>query len=436
MEPQVRRVIREAREAVLASPESAAAWGRLGEILDVHEIDAAALAAYAEAIRRAPEDPRWPYFSGRLLAIRGTDLEAAAQHLQTALTLDPEYAPGHLRLADVRARQGELAAAAAAYRRALELDPNLAKAHQGLGQVRLLEGNTAAALDELGRARELAPEDGSVWAALAQAWQRAGDPERAAAAAEKASRLPRIDTYPDPWLAEVAALGVSSSLALERGQSLLAAGRPAEAAVELEKVVAARPDDPFAHLALAAARRQAGQLAAAIPHYQRALELDADLPEARLELGLLLAAVGRTEEAVAQLRRVAAGLGPGAEAERARVVRESLGRALLRRGDVVEALAELERAEALGPLSAEGYNDWGSALAQQGRFAEAAGRFRRALEVEPGDARAWVNLGLAHEGLGRPREALEYYRKALEIQPDPLAASRIQALQAGPGGGR
>lgn len=428
MEPQVRRALREAREAVLAEPESAAAWGRLGMVCDVHEIDAAALAGYARAAELDAEDPRWPYFAGRLLAIRGTDPRAAAEYLRRALELRPGYAPGQVRLGDVLARQGALDEAAEAYRRAVELDPSLAKAHEGLGQVFLQQGRAGEAVGPLERARELTPGDGSIYAALAQAYLRSGDRDRARAAAERVRELPRIDTYPDPWLAEVAALGVSSSLALERGQGLLAVGRPAEAAVELNKVVAARPDDPLAHLALAAAYRQTGEAAAAVAEYERALALDGDQPRARFELGVLLAAVGRLDDALVQLRRA---VGEVEGEEMTAVAHESLGRTLLRRGDVVEALAELEKAAALATLTAEGYNDWGSALAQQRRFDAAVEKFRRALEIDPRDGRAWVNLGLAHEGLGRPREALEYYRKAMEIQPDPLAASRIQVITGG-----
>lgn len=451
MEPQVRRVVREARTTVEASPGSAEAWGELGMVCDVHEIDACALAAYRRAAELEPDEPRWSYLLGRLLAIEGTDLEAAVERFERVVELAPEYVPARQRLADVQVRRGRLERAEVEYRRALALDPGFARAHLGLGQVLLARAGAAGAdesrhlLEEavthLERARELAPADGTPLAPLSQAYLRLGREEEAREAARRSRELPRLDGFPDPWLGRLGSLGVSSSIAQERGVGLLEAGRFEAASGELSKVVAARPEDPFAHLSLARALRGAGRPAAALESLERALELKPDLVAARLDYGLLLLERGRVEEALEPLRRASEALEAQGDREgdvesrrQLLAAHEALGQAMLSRGEVPVGLGHLRRAEELGDLSADSYVAWGSALAQESRFREARELFRRAVEADPESARAHANLGLVHEALGRPEEAVEQYRRALELGGDPLAESRLRALGSSPVG--
>lgn len=425
MEPAVARAFEAARAAVVEAPESGAAWGRLGMVADAHEEDELALACYRRAFALQPREPRWPYYLARLLAFKGARPEEAAELFRAALELDPAYAPGHLRLADVLAELGRPEPAAAAYRRAIELDAELARAHLGLGQVLLAQGRLEEALAALDRAHRLEPEDATALTAMSRAYLRSGDRERAEETARRAGGKARIDGFADPRLGQVSAAGVSSSVRFERAQEYLRLGRFREAAGELRQVVAARRDDPYAHRDLGIALRQLGDLEAAIDQLSRSLALKDDQAEARLELGLALLDQGRPEEAMEHLRRAAR--------ESPRAVRPAwlLAVALARSGALDEALERFEGAAALGPLPGPARFEWGNALAQRRRFAEAATQLGAALDEMPDNPQVLTNLGLVMEALGRPAEAIRHYRRAMAVEPNPLAAGRLQALGAG-----
>ncbi len=422
MEPAVARAFGEARRAVVESPGSGGAWGRLGMVADAHGEDELAVLCYRRASELEPGEVRWPYYLGRLLAIQGSRPEAAVAALRAALALRPDYAPGRLRLADALAALGEAEEAAAAYRRTIELDSELARAHLGLGQVLLALGRPEEAVAALETAHRLEPEDATALSTLARAYRRLGRGDEAEEAARRARGRPRIDAFADPLLAQVSAAGVSSSLRFERAQEYLRLGRFREAAAELERVVAARRDDPYALRDLGIARRQLGELEAAERHLRQALALKDDLGEARLELALALLAGERPGEALPHLRRAAAEL-PDDPRPLAH-----LGVALAREGEPEEALGEFERAAGLGRLPAVAEYEWGTLLAQRRRFAEAAERFRAALAGSPDNPQVLTSLGLAMEALGRPEEAVRHYRRAMEIEPNPLAAARLRAL--------
>jgi Flp pilus assembly protein TadD len=131
---------------------------------------------------------------------------------------------------------------------------------------------------------------------------------------------------------------------------------------------------------------------------------------------------------------------------------QSLGRELVRRGRVGEALphlrarvelrpdgpvghyevaAVLERlgrlpeatehyAEAvrLSPANPHFRNYLGTALMKEGRFDEAVAELRRAVALEGGSAEAHKNLGAALGRQGRDAEAVEQFEEALRLSPD------------------
>jgi superkiller protein 3 len=425
MEPAVARAFEEARAAVAAEPGSGAAWGRLGMVADAHEDDELALLCYRRAIELEPGNVRWPYYRGRLLALKGARPQEAVELFRRALELEPGYAPAHLRLADALSGLGEPEQAVAAYRRALELDNGLARARLGLGQVLLDQGRIEEAIAALEAAHRLEPEDATALTALARAYLRSGDRQRAEEAARQARGKPRLDGFPDPLLRQLGAAGVSSSVRFERAQEYLRLGRFGDAAAELRRVVAARRDDPYAHRDLGIALRQLGDLDRAAENLARAVALKDDLAEARFELGLALLDLGRHGEAAGHLRRAVSEL-PADPRPRAQ-----LGVALARGGAEDQALAELERAAALGPLPAVANLEWGGLLARRRRYGEAAERFRAGLEELPDNPQLLTNLGLTMEALGRPAEAVGHYRRAMQIEPNPLAAGRLRALEGG-----
>ena len=139
--------------------------------------------------------------------------------------------------------------------------------------------------------------------------------------------------------------------------------RGAEAA--FRTVMDIEPEYADGPVNVARARLQEGDVETAIPLLERALELAPGLARAHFFLGTALRALGRYDEALAQLEAARA------QYPRDRVVLNQIGR-----------IHFLER-----------------------RYDEAVGAFEAVLRIDPEDLQAHYNLMLSHQGAGRPEEA-------------------------------
>jgi len=104
----------------------------------------------------------------KLGSVNTNNLNAAVQHLQQAVRIDPEYARAYstlgrayLEMSDYGSMRREQAMAAAreAASRALDLDPTSSEALAVLGRVALMDNDLDLAGDLLGKAVELSPND-------------------------------------------------------------------------------------------------------------------------------------------------------------------------------------------------------------------------------------------------------------------------------------
>ena len=210
--------------------------------------------------------------------------------------------------------------------------------------------------------------------------------------------------------------------------------------------LAANPRNGFAERGLADALAQQGERGEAMQHYQRAVEIDADVPQAHNILGLALAGQGRFAEAIEQYQ-AALGIDPcsaeahnnlgSALAARGQVeqaihhcrqaleikpnypdAHNNLGLIFAGRGEIDRAIDQYQQALAIKPDFAQAHNNLGIARARKGQLDEAMGCFRRALELHADSAKAYSNLGLILAARGKIDQALDHYQKALEIDPE------------------
>ncbi len=65
-EPAVIEIVQSMRERVLREPASAEAWGNLGKVFLVNELEDESKICFAEAERLDPSEPQWPYFQATL----------------------------------------------------------------------------------------------------------------------------------------------------------------------------------------------------------------------------------------------------------------------------------------------------------------------------------------------------------------------------------
>nr|MDZ7996535.1 tetratricopeptide repeat protein [Aulosira sp. DedVER01a] len=150
----------------------------------------------------------------------------------------------------------------------------------------------------------------------------------------------------------------------------------------------------------------------AIANYDKALEIEPDYHEARLNQGIALGNLGRNEEALASFDK-ALEFKPDYQ-----VAWLNRGNALDDLGRYEEAIASFDKALEFKPDYQLAWYNRGIALRNLGRYEEALANYDQALEFKPDDHLVWLNQGNALDDLGRYEEALTSFDKALEFKPD------------------
>ncbi len=112
------------------------------------------------------------------------------------------------------------------------------------------------------------------------------------------------------------------------GVVLIAMGEPERAVTILEQVLKARPAEPLFEFALGKAHFDAGRVSQALQHFNRAVELDPKLEDARFARAVALLELGEREEGIFALDLYLREFPDGAWADSARAELEKLARAV------------------------------------------------------------------------------------------------------------
>ena len=157
--------------------------------------------------------------------------------------------------------------------------------------------------------------------------------------------------------------------------------------------------------------RQAGTYRDEVTLYETTLERNPACWMAHNNLGNLLAAEGRADEAIAHFEKVLA-LQPNY------VLAESnLGDQLNHLHRYTESVPHLERALQLQPNFSEAHNNLGVAFMATGRRDEGMAEFTAAIRLKPNFAQAHLNLGIALARSGRLEEAEAQHAEAIRLNP-------------------
>jgi tetratricopeptide (TPR) repeat protein len=265
----------------------------------------------------------------------------------------------------------------------------------------------------------------------------------------------------------------SAQADFSRGQALVTAKKPADAAERFEAVTKAEPNFAPGWYWLGVSRRRAGQCELAIPAYRRYAQMLPDEPEPYYGLGLCLKDAGQLKSAAQALRRyvdlekrpssekwvehargVIAEIGDapdapttGTAASPKPVTPEAKGPApagakpaggvapdspaaslyakaqqLRDTGHIEESIAKFKEAIAADANHMVARAALGELLLKIRRDSEAIDVFRSAVHVDPQYALAWYELAYAFRVRGRMPEAVdayEHYIKLRPIDPDP-----------------
>lgn len=492
VEPDVALAIERARAAVLEHPDSAAAWGRLGERFRRGEWSAEAERCFLEAERLEPRAFSWPYLAARAAGTREPERAVAAY--SRAIAIDSRYVPVRIAIADRLVQLGRRDEARRHLDAALAHARDSADVHERLGQLALAEQDWERARDAFERAVATAPDHGPAHRSLARAYFALGRPELARRHADIAERLPHFRTIDDPRASfdktpmgsvghleagkralragdlEGAVHAFSKAIELDPACSSaryrlamthVLAGRREDAVRHLRAYRELQPDSPDYSIGMAEMHTAFGELDAAAGYWRQSLEIRPDSATAHFALADVLSRTGRATEAERHVRwsLAIAPNEPGprfllgalldrdgrddearTELERAMRldpgcprVREYLGAFVLREGDPERASEILAEAERLDPTVATRIN-LGIARIRAGRPGEAIAPLRAATTTDPGNAKAHAAIGRALAGTGDDRGAVAAYREARRLAPDAVNPMRrlARALATSP----
>jgi tetratricopeptide (TPR) repeat protein len=204
-------------------------------------------------------------------------------------------------------------------------------------------------------------------------------------------------------------------------------------------------EDGAADSNLGEALRHLGDLESAGKSYQKALNLNPNLQEAKMVKGLIkqdLGNVAATDKAIqdALAQNESAidyfnqGLAlfkqkdfKGAEAafrkaieldSKSVLAHTNLGVVLERQGKLEEAITEYRQAIRVDPNYAFAHTSLGYALEKQGKLEEAIAEYRQGIRLDPKDAYAHTSLGYALEKQGKLVKAIAEYRQAIRLDPN------------------
>jgi tetratricopeptide (TPR) repeat protein len=183
---------------------------------------------------------------------------------------------------------------------------------------------------------------------------------------------------------------------------------------QLQRTVAAQPNDGEAHFNLGNALTQRGRLDEACTQYRKVLEVHPNSAFAYYNIGMNLRRLGRLDEAIVQYRKGLAIRSEDALAQR------GLAEALAARGQVPEAILHYRRTLKINPHDAASCNNLAWLLATCADASvrngtEAVARAERAKQVV-GDVPDVLNtLAAAYAESGRFPEAVATAQKAVEL---------------------
>lgn len=177
------------------------------------------------------------------------------------------------------------------------------------------------------------------------------------------------------------------------------------------RILGREPENPGILHLLGTLAHQKGRHDVALDLLGRAIAADDGVAEFHNALGVVLQALGRTEESSSEYRQAILLRPDYAEAY------NNMAMVLQSQGSFSKAVAYYERAVQLAPDCGDIHYNLGNALRVEGCLSEAADKYRQALKLKPDYAEAHNNLGITLRELGQFEQAIECYRWAIRINP-------------------
>src|SRR5579885_1815481 len=249
-------------------------------------------------------------------AIEDGDYDAAVEAFSQAVRLAPDDAHAHYNLALAYQYTGNSEAAAAGYLRAIQHDPQLVEAYINLGNLYSDLGQHENALETFQRAHELRSDDADLYVNIGDAYRNLGltddavqayrqalmiDPDHTIAAemvavgreriAQEWKRILDAERHIDAAPADITRYptAVAAYVAARRYQDALSVSN---------QMLALEPDNPRCYSSLAEVYEAMDDAAQAIASWSKVVELEPDNTEAWEHLGTWQTSEGHLSEAI------------------------------------------------------------------------------------------------------------------------------------------
>jgi tetratricopeptide (TPR) repeat protein len=203
-----------------------------------------------------------------------------------------------------------------------------------------------------------------------------------------------------------------SSQLLDQGRKLLAAGKLAEAELVLDRAEKLAPSDSVVLSLDAKVKGRLGEYASAVALLRRVIGLIPQSAQAHVDLAIALADSGDLNSALAETA-TAISLDPAlaiAHLNRARILSD-----LNRDGEARDQFAVAAR---LDPGNPDCYYYWSFGERAQGNFTKETELLRKVVKLQPGNVKAHSKLADSLLDQNRTAEAVAELRIALAIDPD------------------
>jgi len=293
-------------------------------------------------------------------------------------------------------RAGDLDTARTAYEQALTFVPDDPDALNLLGTALLQQGDPQSALPRLQQAASRQRNNPGVLGNLAQCHLALAQPREALDTFRKAARLdPRALSFQ---------LGIAAALGM--------LGQFGEAQTLLQRLASRFPDDALVWFNLGNALRDQQRPAEALPAYNKALELDPDLLDARNNLGGVLQAMLQFEAAEREYRACLARVPDYFTG------RLNLASVLIDMGRFAEAETQCRDLVRDAPGEYLVHTFLSAAVGHQGRLFETLACQRRAAELAPDAPRVAAGYAMALAETGNVAAGLRWFAYALRREPD------------------
>ena len=391
----------ELHRVLAADPDDASALRELGQAEKAAGRPDEALIVYERALEADPESAILHHHLGELHYHQGR-VQAARRHLGRAVEFEPGFGEGWHALAFVLGDLGEDDGARRALARSRELRPQLYESVRPLS----IDRASPALFRELTEGRQPRPEvaqsDFLSHYHLGIAFRQKGHH----AEAVKEFRRGR-DAGEDEGL-----------LARAEAETLLLAGHDTEAIGIYRRLADEGPASPKVWNELAVCHHRAGRVGEAEKAYRRALEMDASYAFAANNLGVLLMERGDANGA-------RAALDSAVQSRRLVESLANLGLIAAAAGRPDAALAHFREAIEVDPHSPSGWTGLGRAFAALGRLDEARQFLARAVERGPDRAEPRYRLAFVLDRLGEHEASVREARRAMSLDPH-FAEARLQ----------